>query len=151
MTEPVHVYETYINAETDAVWRAIVDGDTTVRYFYGTRVASTWEPGAEVVYTYPDGSRAAEGTVLSVEPGVRLEMTFLPLWDPELTAEGAAREVWLLEDVGSATKLTVETYDVIEGGKVHVDFASGWPFIISGLKTFVESGQSLTMSGADGR
>lgn len=102
------------------------------------------------VYTYPDGTRAAEGKVLSVESGVRLEMTFLPLCDPELTAEGAAREVWLLEDVGGATRLTVETYDITEGGKTHTDFVAGWPFIISGLKTLVETGRSLPMPGPDG-
>ncbi|MDH3470113.1 MAG: SRPBCC domain-containing protein [Acidimicrobiia bacterium] len=150
MSKPVHVYQVFINAPTEIVWNAIVDGDMTVQYFYGTRIASTWEPGAEVIYTYPDGAKASEGEVLSIDPGKRLEMTFLPLWDPELTAEGAAREVWLVEDADGATKLTVETYDITEGGKIHTDFASGWPFIISGLKTLVETGQPMQMAGPDG-
>ena len=145
MSKPVHVYQIFINAPTDIVWNAIVDGDQTVQYFYGTRVESTWEPGAEVVYTYPDGAKASEGRVLAIDPGKRLEMTFLPLWDPDLTAEGPAREVWLVEDAGGVTKLTVETHDIVEGGKTHTEFAGGFPFIISGLKTLVETGSPLQM------
>ena len=48
MTKPVHVYRVYIAAPAEAVWNAVVDGDMTVRYFYGTRVVSTWEQGATI-------------------------------------------------------------------------------------------------------
>jgi hypothetical protein len=37
-----HVYSVYIKAPPDRVWRAITDGNETVRYYYGTRVASDW-------------------------------------------------------------------------------------------------------------
>ena len=150
MSRPVHVYQTFIDAPTETVWNAIVDGDMTVQYFYGTRVESTWEPGAEVTYAHPDGTKASQGEVLSVDPGKRLEMTFLPLWDPELTAEGPAREVWLVEDAGGVSKLTVETYDIAEGGKIHSDFADGFPIIVSGLKTLLETGKPLQITGSDG-
>ncbi len=150
MNKPVHVYQVYISASAETVWNAITDGDATVQYFYGTRVESTWEVGAAVSYGYPDGRKAAEGHVISIDPGRRLEITFLPLWDPVLTAEGPAREVWLVEDVGGATKLTVETYDIVDGGSVHADFAAGLPFIISGLKTLLETGLPLQMTGPDG-
>jgi uncharacterized protein YndB with AHSA1/START domain len=150
MSKPVHVYQVFINAPTEVVWNAITDGDQTVQYFYGTRIASAFEPGAEVTYAYPDGTKASEGEVIAVDPGKRLEMTFLPLWDPELTAEGPAREVWLVEDAGGATKLTVETYDIVEGGKIHTEFASGFPYIVSGLKTLVETGEPLQMTGPNG-
>lgn len=145
--KPVHIYQAYVNAAAEKVWAALVDGDKTIQYFYGTRVESSWEPGAEVVYSYPDGSRASEGEVIAFDPPKRLEMTFLPLWDPELTAEGAAREVWLIEEAGGITKLTVETYDIPEGGKIHLDFAEGFPLIISSLKTLVETGRSMPMPG----
>ncbi len=147
MSKPVHIYQVFINAPTEVVWNAIIDGDMTVQYFYGTRVQSTWEPGAKVIYTYPDGAKASEGEVIAVDRGKRLEMTFLPLWDPELTAEGPAREVWLVEDAGGATKLTVETYDIPDGGKIHTEFSSGFAYIISGLKTLVETGEPLHMTG----
>lgn len=143
MDTPVHVYEVYIDAPPQKVWDAITDGEATVRYFYGTRVESSWEPGSAVVYRYPDGTKAAEGTVIAAEPGRRLEMTFLPLWDPQLTEEGPAREIWLVEAAGGATKLTVEIWDVLQGGRVHTDFAGGLPYIVSGLKTLLETGRPL--------
>jgi uncharacterized protein YndB with AHSA1/START domain len=150
MSKPVHVYQVFISAPTEVVWNAIIDGDVTVQYFYGTRVESTWEPGAAVTYANPDGTKASEGEVLSIDPGKRLEMTFLPLWDPELTAEGPAREVWSVEDAGGATKLTVETFDIAEGGKIHNDFAGGFPFIISGMKTLLETGEPMRVTSPDG-
>lgn len=143
MTKPVHVYRVYIAAPVAEVWNAIVDGDTTVRYFYGTRVASTWEPGAPVVYHYPDGAVAADGTVIACDPPHRLEYTFHARWDPELEAEGPTRQVWSVEEADGATRLTVELYDVSADSKTVAEFTGGFAYIVSGLKTVVETGRSL--------
>ena len=51
-----HIYSVYIKASPDRVWRAITDGDETVRYYFGTRVASDWTAGSPLTYAYPDGS-----------------------------------------------------------------------------------------------
>ena len=67
-----HIYSVYIKAPPDRVWQAITDGDDTVRYYYGTRVASDWQAGSPLTYAYPDGSLAADGTVVEVEPGRRI-------------------------------------------------------------------------------
>ncbi|NNG47821.1 MAG: hypothetical protein HKM86_12010, partial [Deltaproteobacteria bacterium] len=142
-SEPVHVYQVYINAAPARVWQAIVDGQQTQRYFYGTRVESTWEPGAGLSYFGGDGSVVADGKVIAIEAPNRLEMAFHARWDPDLEAEGPAREVWLLEDVNGATKLTVELYEVALDSKTYEDFTGGFPYILSGLKTFVETGESL--------
>ena len=83
-----HIYSVYIKAAPDRVWRAITDGDETVRYYFGTRVASDWTAGASLSYAYPDGSIAADGTVLEVEPGRRIVMSFHPRWDPGIESEG---------------------------------------------------------------
>src|SRR6266542_4429204 len=50
-----HVYTVFIKASPDRVWRAITDGDDTVRYYYGTRVQSDWTVGSAIRYAYPDG------------------------------------------------------------------------------------------------
>jgi uncharacterized protein YndB with AHSA1/START domain/DNA-binding transcriptional ArsR family regulator len=143
MTAPSHVYQVYINADPARVWQAIVDGEQTQRYYYGTRVESMWEPGAGLTYFGGDGGVVADGTVIAVDAPHRLEMTFQARWDPELEAEGPVREVWQLEDVNGATKLTVEMYDAEPGSKTYEDFTGGFPYILSGLKTFVETGHSL--------
>ena len=66
-----HVYSIYIKAAPERVWRAITDGDDTLRYYYGTRVSSDWTPGSTLTYAYPDGSIAADGEVLEIDPGAR--------------------------------------------------------------------------------
>ena len=140
-----HVYSVYIKAEPDRVWRAITDGDETDRYYYGTRVASDWTAGAPLGYTYPDGSIAADGSVVEVEPGRRVVMSFHPRWDPGIEAEGPVRMTWQVEatdDGGS--KLTV-TSVLKSGSKSAEEFAGGIVYIVSGLKTLVETGTPLTV------
>jgi uncharacterized protein YndB with AHSA1/START domain len=143
-----HVYSVYIQAPPERVWRAITDGDDTVRYYYGTQVASTWRPGAALVYTYPDGSVAADGTVLEIDPPFSLRMSFHPRWDPEIEAEGPIELAWLLEPAGAATKLTVKTFAVRPGSHIESQFTGGWVTIISGLKTLLETAAPISIGAA---
>jgi DNA-binding transcriptional ArsR family regulator len=138
MAEPQHVYSIYIRTTPAALWRAITDGDETVRYFYGTRVASDWRVGSAVSYTYPDGSVAADGEVLEIEPGRRVLMTFHARWDPDLDAEGPVRQAWEISDAGDGLcKLSVLTDDM--GPKTAKEFGGGIVYIVSGLKTVLET------------
>jgi uncharacterized protein YndB with AHSA1/START domain/DNA-binding transcriptional ArsR family regulator len=140
-----HIYSVYIKAPPDRVWQAITDGDDTVRYYYGTRVASDWTPGSTLTYTYPDGTTAADGKVLEVDPGRRVVMSFHPRWDPVIAAEGPVRMTWEVvpsDDGGS--KLTV-TSALIPNSKTSEEFSGGVVYIVSGLKTFIETGEPLTV------
>lgn len=146
MTAPDHVYSVYIAADAARVWRAITDGDETVRYYYGTRVSSDWTAGASLVYAYPDGMVAADGEVLECEPPSRLVMTFHARWDPEVEAEGPVTMTWSLEPQGSMTKLTVTTAGLRAGSRTAEEFSGGIAFIVSGLKTLVETGEPMNAS-----
>ena len=143
MTAPSHVYTTYIAGSVVDVWRAITDGDQTVKYFYETRVESTWEPGSPIRYLGKDGSVVADGEIISYEHEARLELMFHARWDPELEAEGPVREVWIVADAGGTTMLTVEMHDVAVDSKTFREFTGGFPFIVSGLKTLVETGKVM--------
>jgi uncharacterized protein YndB with AHSA1/START domain/DNA-binding transcriptional ArsR family regulator len=147
MSAPDHVYSVYIQADRARVWRAITDGDETAQYFYGTRVASDWQVGSPIVYAYPDGSVAADGEVLEIDPPRRLLMTFHARWDPDLEAQGAVRQAWELETAGAATKLTVTTMGLPAGSRMAEDFGGGIAFIVSGLKTLMETGAPLVAGG----
>ena len=103
-----HIYSVYIKAAPDRVWRAITDGDETVRYYYGTRVASDWTAGSPLTYAYPDGSTAADGKVLEIDPGDASSMSFHPRWDPEADVRGPVRMTWQVEPAeDGGSKLTV--------------------------------------------
>ena len=72
-------------------------------------------------------------------------MTFHARWDPELEAEGAVRQAWEIEAAGDGTcRLTVTTDGM--GPKTEHEFSGGIPFIVSGLKTLVETGQPLAVA-----
>ena len=141
-----HVYSVYIKATPERVWRAITDGDDSVRYYYGTRVASDWTPGAPITYTYPDGSIAADGAVIDIEPGRKVTMSFHPRWDPETEAGGPIRMTWAVEagEDGGPTRLTV-TSALVPGSRVEAEFSGGVVLIVSGLKTMVETGEPLSV------
>jgi uncharacterized protein YndB with AHSA1/START domain len=140
-----HVYSVYIKAPAEQIWRAITDGDETVRYYYGTRVSSTWEAGAPITYTYPDGSVAADGSVIEIDPGRRVVMSFHPRWDPTVEAEGPVRMTWAIEPgdgEGEPSRLTV-TSALVPGSKTEGSFSGGVVYIVSGLKTAIETGASM--------
>jgi len=147
-TAPDHVYSVYLKADQARVWRAITDGVETEQYYYGTRVGSTWEPGARITYEYPDGTLAADGEVLEIDPPNRLAMTFHARWDPEIEAEGPVRMTWELEPQGPATKLTVITAGLKPGSKTAAEFEGGIVYIVSGLKTYVETGAPMAAAVA---
>ena len=150
MLAPDHVYSVLIRATPDRIWRAITDGMETERYYFGTRVDSDWSIGGRVVYAYPDGSIAADGEVLEIEPERRVVMTFHAHWDPEIEAEGPVRMSWEIEPTpGGVSKLTVVTAGLTEGSATQRDFAGGIVHIVSGLKTYLETGEPLTPVGAE--
>ena len=146
-----HMYSVYLRASRERVWRALTDGVETERYYYGTRVGSDWTPGAKVTYEYPDGSVAADGEVLEIDPPNRLAMTFHAHWDPEIEAHGPVTMTWELEPAGpEMTKLTVVTGGIQAGSKLETDFAGGIVYIVSGLKTYLETGAPMAAGAGAG-
>ena len=143
MSGPVHIYQVYIGCRVNDAWQALVDGRQTQQYYYGTKVESEWNEGSDLRYLYPDGTVAADGTVVAIDPPNRLEMIFHPRWDAEIEKGGPARMVWLVEESNGATRLTVELYDLVPGSRSYDDFVGGLPMIVSGLKTLLETGKPL--------
>ena len=142
MTAPTHIYQTYIKCEPAEAWDAIVNGDKTVHYYYGTRVESDWTEAGAIHYRSPDGSVVADGVVLAVDPPNRLELMFHARWDAELAAEGPVRMVWLIAEADGLTRVTVESH-LDPTSKTFEDFSGGIPYIVAGMKTLLETGQPL--------
>lgn len=143
MTKPAHTYTAFIACDVDSAWNAIVDGDMTLQYYYGTRVESDWSVAAPIRYSSPEGTLVADGFVVGIEPPHRLEMMFHARWDPELDKEGPVRMVWTVDDSNGLTKVTVASF-MDTDAKSYTDWVRGMPFIVSGLKTLLETGNPLT-------
>jgi len=144
MDAPAHVYTVFIRATPERIWQAITDGAETERYYYGTRVASHWTVGAPIEYSYPDGRVAADGEVLEIDPPKRLVMTFHARWDPDTEKEGPIRHIWEIEpDDDGTCRLRVTSLGLVPGSKRASEFGDGIAYIVSGLKSLVETGEPL--------
>jgi uncharacterized protein YndB with AHSA1/START domain len=141
------VFEIYIRTTPERLWEAITDPTIRARYHFGVGAESDWTPGSAYVLKHPgaDGP-LAEGENLVVEPPLRLVQTMRTLWSEEAEAEGTSRVTWEIEPVGDSCRLTV-THDQLREGAPE-ELYGGWPMILSGLKTWLETGQILTTPGS---
>ena len=147
MTGPNHVYEVYIRTTPDKLWQAITDPDFTCRYFYGSAVSSTWQPGSPVEHRGQDGSLMIAGTVLEVDAPRRLVTTFSAAHDPEQLKERPSRVTWEIVQLGPTCKLTV-THDDFDGETAtYKSVGPGWNQVLSSLKTLLETGEPLVIPG----
>jgi uncharacterized protein YndB with AHSA1/START domain len=141
------VFEIYIKTTPERLWEAITDGEMRQRYSFGVGVSSDWTPGSpyEAVHSGA-GVAISEGENLEVDPPRRLVQSMTALWSDEVKAEGTSRVTWEIEPVGDSCRLTV-THDQLREG-ANDELYGGWPMILSGLKTLLETGENLTTPGS---
>jgi len=139
------VFEIYIRTTPERLWEAITDPEIRSKYTFGARITSDWKPGSRVEMHHP-GGLLGEGDVLEVDPPHRLVQTMVALWSDEVKAEGTSRVTWEIEPVADSCRLTVTHDQLREGGSNEI--YGGWPMILSGLKTWLETGELLTTPGS---
>jgi uncharacterized protein YndB with AHSA1/START domain len=141
------VFEIYIKTTPERLWEAITDPQMRQQYNFGVGVESDWTPGSSYtsVHSAMDGP-LAEGENLEVDPPLRLVQTFAALWSDEVKNEGTSRVTWEIEQVEDSCRLTV-THDQLREG-ANNELYGGWPMILSGLKTLLETGEKLTTPGS---
>jgi uncharacterized protein YndB with AHSA1/START domain/DNA-binding transcriptional ArsR family regulator len=141
------VFEIYIKTTPERLWEAIVDPELRAKYNFGVGVDSDWSPGSSYESAHPAaGIAIAEGENLEVEPPRRLVQSFTALWSDQVKNEGTSRVTWEIEPVGDSCQLTV-THDQLPEG-ANSELYGGWPMILSGLKTLLETGEELTTPGS---
>ncbi len=142
------VYEIYIKTSPERLWEAIVDSDIRSKYQFGARVVSDWTNGSHFEMTGPGApGPLGEGENLEVDPPRRLVQSMVALWSDDVKREGTSRITWEIEPVGDdSCRLTV-THDQLRDG-AHDELYGGWPMILSGLKTWLETGERLTTPGS---
>ena len=146
MTEQTtQVYSVFIRATPEQVWDGITKPEFTARYFYGSVIDSTYEPGAPYAGWAEDRSQQyVDGEVIEADRPRKLVTTWRALYDPETAAEPHSRVTWEIEPAGEhVTKLTVIHDELEAAPKTAANVAGGWSFVLSGLKTLLETGEPL--------
>ena len=140
------LFEIYIKTTPDRLWEAITDPDMRAKYSFGVRTESDWTEGSSYESSVPGTIDIARGENLEVDPPRRLVQSFEALWSDDVKGAGRTRVTWEIEPVGTSCRLTV-THDRIPDG-ASSEIWGGWPMILSGLKTLLESGETLDTPGS---
>jgi uncharacterized protein YndB with AHSA1/START domain len=140
------VFEIYIKTTPERLWEAITDAEIRAKYNFGVGVESDFTEGSHYESNHPAGVAIAAGENLEVNPPRRLVQSFNALWGDDVKAEGTSRVTWEIEQVQDSCRLIV-THDQLREG-ANDQLYGGWPMILSGLKTYLETGEELTTPGS---
>jgi uncharacterized protein YndB with AHSA1/START domain len=155
------VYRVYIKATPEAIWDAITKPEWTERYGYGGR--AEFEPDLRPGATYRGMTSEAmrsmgapdvgvDGEILEVDPPHRLVQTWRMVMDDDMTAEGFTRLTYeIAEGKGGVSKLTLihelegkpKLAVLMSGGMEDMGAGGGWSWVLSDLKTVLETGSSM--------
>jgi uncharacterized protein YndB with AHSA1/START domain len=147
MARPEFIYVTYIETTPEKVWEALTSSEFTRRYWFNTEVKSDWKVGSPFALVM-DGQTTDTGQILEADRSRRLSYSFKHELDEEMRKEPATKVVFTLEAFGNLVKLTVTHEGFVAGGKLLDGISRGWPAILSGLKSLLETGQVLTIPPA---
>lgn len=136
------VHRIFIKAAPEAIWEAITKSEFTRRYFFGSSIDTTTQPGSPCVYRSTDAP-LVDGEVLESDPNHRFVITWRSLYHPPSVDEPASRVTWLIEpQEGGHCCLTVIHDRLDSSPNTAKNVGAAWMFVLSGLKTVVETGES---------
>jgi uncharacterized protein YndB with AHSA1/START domain len=139
------VFEIFIKTTPERLWEAITSPELRAKYSFGATPESDWTNGSSY-RAAAFGHPIAEGENVVVDAPRLLVQTFTALWSEEVRAQGATRVTWEIEPVGTSCRLTV-VHDQLPAG-ANAELYGGWPMVLSGLKTLLETGELLDTPGS---
>ena len=140
MARSTFVYVTYIRTTEEKLWSALTDAEFIKQYWFGMHCESRWTAGSSWKMVRADGSVCDAGEIIESEPPRRLVIRWQHQDNPELKAEGESRCTMELEPTGGAVKLSITHTMEREPSKFIAAVSSGWPKILSNLKSVLETG-----------
>lgn len=144
MDKPSFVYVTYIASTPEKVWQALTDADITARY-WGHSNVSDWRVDARWEHRRGDPSGAIDivGRVVESAPPHRLVIT----WADPADADNPDKVSRVTFDIAGhkdgSVKLTVTHAELEPASPMLRGISAGWPFVLSALKTYLETGRTL--------
>jgi uncharacterized protein YndB with AHSA1/START domain len=147
--KPAIVYTIYIASKPEQVWEALTSPEFSRKYFFGNTVEVELKVGGAYIVRTPDGALHISGEVIECDPPRKLAFTFNVNWPALIEKLGTTLVTYEIEPAGDAVRLTMtESHDrplsddILSGGR------SGWPAILSSLKSLLETGEALAIKMA---
>jgi uncharacterized protein YndB with AHSA1/START domain len=144
MSKPEFVYTIYIETAPEKLWEALTSGEFSRRYWFGTELRTDWKIGSPFALVM-NGTTTDVGEILEADPPRRLSYSFKHVLDDEMRNEQPSKVVFVLEPYGKLVKLTLTHEGFAEGSKLLDGISKGWPAIMSGLKSLLETGNALAI------
>lgn len=141
--KPRLVYEVFIRTTPERLWAAITQSADTRKYFYGFEVSCDWKVGSMMTMAKPGEEPSLECEILELDPPHRLVTTFRILNDPGMRMDSPTKVTWAIEPQEGLCKLTLTHEDFAGETVTYKGVSQGWPPILSGLKTLLETGEPL--------
>jgi uncharacterized protein YndB with AHSA1/START domain len=146
MAKSQFVYVIYIRTTREKLWEALTKPEFTRQFWCETWQDCDWKQGSSWKIMIPDGRVGDSGEVLEIVPHKRLVVSWRNEFIPELREEGYSRLSYELEQQGDTVKLTV-THEMDKDGSTLIEkISSGWPPLLSSLKSMLETGESLELT-----
>ncbi|GGD12596.1 SRPBCC family protein [Pontibacillus salipaludis] len=147
MKDDSFIYTTYILATKEKVWEALTRAEHTKHYFFGCEVQSDWREGSSIQYFRGNGELDVDGDILTVVPYEKLAFTWKHVDDQE--REKPLVVTFKVKEFGEAVKLTLLhenllSTDLSDEEDTFYGLNNGWPAILSNLKTYLETGRTLS-------
>jgi uncharacterized protein YndB with AHSA1/START domain len=144
MAESRFLYITYIRAPAQRVFAALTDPALNKQFWSGYHQESSWKVGSDFAIVSADGNAWDTGKVLAFDPPRRFSVTWNHQHDAAMKAEGESTCTFDLEALSDQlTKVTVTHVMPVADSKLIGAVSTGWPMIMSSLKSLLETGQAL--------
>ena len=162
-SETVQIYRVYIRSTPEAIWEAMTKPEWTVKYGYAPLLNYEMRVGGAFRAHANEGMLAlgcpeiiSDGEVIEADPPHKLVQTFRMVMDPAMAAQGFTRVTYEIEERKNGVSRLTLTHELegapelavlMSGGLEDQGAGGGWSWVLSGLKTLLETGQSLDASG----
>ncbi len=140
-------YVILIKGTPEKIWEALISNEFIHYYWFGRVNTSFWKTGTKIESHSPDGVLEWEGNILKCDPPHLLSYDFHTIGSTEpptlvtFTIESLGTR--LKGAQGEATHVTVVHEGFPIESEIFEGIKEGWPAILCGLKTLLETGSPL--------
>ena len=144
--KPAIVYTIYIASTPEKVWQALTSAEFSRKYFFGNSVEIDLKVGGAYIVRTPDGALHISGEVMECDPPKKLAFTFNVNWPELIEKLGPTLVTYEIEQAGDAVRLTMlQSQDRPLSDDILSGERTGWPAILSSLKSLLETGEALVI------